>query len=283
MKLERKVVILIVMLGVVFICAELLSTYITTGPNSDKLEESVKFFFEPMTTDQQLFFYMVLLLFCFIFGVILARMVTKVLKANVAVKQINTEKNMILDFVPEIVIYVDKGHRIKWASRSLYTETGLSKKDIVDKYFDDIALDLFDLKIITEEINNLKENRAIDIEVSSRKGKYWQILSNPSKDEKGNETGHVFLAIDITKNKRDEEMKRRSYEQLESNIEQFATVIDNIRNPLSSVVLLADVSDDKKTADQIIQQCDDIEEVISKLDEGWAKSEDIRNFLKKHL
>ena len=131
--------------------------------------------------------------------------------------------------------------------------------------------------------DEFKINKTIDVEIQSRKGKYWQILSNPAKDENGNVTGYVLLAIDITENKRDEEMKRRSYEQLESNIEQFATVIDNIRNPLSGIVLLSEMSPDQKTAGQVVEQCDEIEEVISKLDEGWAKSEDIRDFLKKHL
>ena len=283
MKLEYKVIILSVAVGVLFILAEILSKFAMMNPGTGNSSNATDLLFEPLTMDQNVYIYFSILLLCLIFGLMLARMVNQILKEKKTSKQKDIEKDMILDFVPEIVIYVDKGYRIKWASRSLYTETGLSKKDIVDKYFDDIALNLFDLKIIAEGIENFKANRIIDIEVSSRKGKYWQILSNPSKDENGNETGHVFLAIDITKNKRDEEMKRRSYEQLESNIEQFATVIDNIRNPLSSIVLLADVSDDKKTADQIIQQCDDIEEVISKLDEGWAKSEDIRNFLKKHL
>jgi PAS domain S-box len=281
MKLEYKIIVLSVMVGVSFIVAESMSTLISNNPNN--LTKYLEFLFEPLTTNQNLFFYISIILLCFIFGFMLSRMINQVLRAKDAAKKNDIEKNMILDFVPEIVIYTDNELRIKWASRSLYTEVGTSKEEMVDRYFDEVALSLFDRETIIEQLNTFRTNPIMNIEMSSKKGKYWQILSNHARDENGNGNGYVFLAIDVTKNKRDEEMKRRSYEQLESNIEQFATVIDNIRNPLSSVVLLAEVSANEKTSEKIIQQCDDIEEVISKLDEGWAKSEDIRNFLKKHL
>jgi len=283
MKLEYKVIILSVMVGILFLLAEMLSRWISSNPNFENSMGPIDFLFEPLTTDQNIFYYLSILILCLIFGFMLARMIKQVLEAKDAARQIGIEKNMILDFVPEIVIYTDKYLHIRWASRSLYTETGISKEDMANKYFDELALNLFERETIIEHVNTFRTNPIMNIEINSKKGKYWQVLSNHAKDENGNDSGYVFLAIDVTKNKHDEEMKRRSYEQLENNIEQFATIIDNIRNPLSSVVLLAEVSDDKKVSDQIIHQCDDIEEVISTLDEGWAKSEDIRNFLKKHL
>ena len=282
MKLRYKIVILSVMIGVVFICAELLSTFITSGPNSDKLGDSVRFFFEPMLVDQQLFFYIVLLLFCFIFGLILAHMIEKVLRANVTVKQTDNEKNMVLDFIPEIIIYVNKNYRVKWASRALYIEMNLSKKDVVDRFIDDVTLDLFAQEKVIEKFNELKSMKSMYIELKGKNGKHWQVYSNPVTDENGRDNGFVFLAIDITRSKHDEEMKRRSYEQLENNIEKFATVVDNIRNPLSSIILLAEMSIDKEIAEEIIQQSNEIEASIADLDEGWSKSENIQRFLKKH-
>jgi PAS fold. len=282
MKLKYKIVILSVMVGVVFIFTELLSTYLITGPYADKLEGSLRFFFEPMTTDKQLFFYLVLLLICFIFGLMLARMIEKVLKANVTVKQTDNEKNLILDFIPEIIIYVNKNYRVKWASRALYIEMNLSKKEVVDRFIDDITLDLFAQEKVIEKFNELKSMKSMYIELKGKNGKHWQVYSNPVMDENGKDNGFVFLAIDITRSKHDEEMKRRSYEQLENNIEKFATVVDSIRNPLSSIILLAEMSIDKEIAEEIIHQSNEIEASIADLDEGWSKSENIQRFLKKH-
>lgn len=283
MKLEYKVVILSVMVGVLFILAEMFSRLLSSGPETRSTAEALTFLFEPLTTDQGLFFNLVILLLCFVFGILLARLISQVLKAKDVARQKDIEKNMILEFVPEIVIYINNDYRIKWASRSLYTETGMTESEVVGQIIDNTTGKLFSQEQVNAYLDEFKINKTIDVEIQSRKGKYWQVLSNTAKDENGNVTGYVLLAIDITENKRDEEMKRRSYEQLESNIEQFATVIDNIRNPLSGIVLLSEMSADQKTAGQVVEQCDEIEEVISKLDEGWAKSEDIRDFLKKHL
>ncbi len=283
MKLEYKVIILSVLVGLLFIAAELLSRFVAAGPITGSTIEALKFLFEPMTTDEGLFFNLVILLLCFVFGVLLARLINQVLKAKGVAKQTDIEKNMILDFVPEIVIYMTGEYKIKWASRSLYTETGLTEPDIVGKTIMDLGTKLFPGEAANEMFAEFLEKKEIASEIKSLKNKYWQIISNAARDEDGDVTGYVLLAIDITANKLDEEMKRVSYERLEANIEQFATVIDNIRNPLSSVVLLAETSNDRETARKIIIQCDDIEEVIAQLDEGWANSEEIRNFLKKHL
>lgn len=283
MKLEYKVIVLSVMVGVLLIAAEMLSRFFTVGPGTGSFGDALGFLFEPLTTDQGLFFNLVILLLCFVFGVLLARLINQVLKAKGVAKQTDIEKNMILDFVPEIVIFMTNECKIVWASRSFYTETGLYESDIVGKSIIDMGKILFPALPAEAMFLEFLEKKEVASELKSFKNKYWQILSNAARDEDGEVTGYVLLAIDITSTKRDEEMKRISYERLEDNIEQFATVVDNIRNPLSSVVLLAETSKDQDAAKKILKQCDEIEGVITKLDEGWTDSEEIRNFLKKHL
>ncbi|MCL2549527.1 MAG: PAS domain-containing protein [Methanimicrococcus sp.] len=282
MKLEHKVVILSVIIGILFILAEMFSNFLSHDPRG-RTSWSLAFLFEPLMTGEGLFFVLIILLLCFVFGTLLASLISQVLKAKEIARQKDIEKNTILEFVPEIVIYVTNDDRVKWISRSLYTVTGMAESEIVGKKIDEMAGKLFSPEQMDIFYNEIKVSKLIDIEIQSLKGKYWRILSNPSKDENGDISGYVLLAIDITNTKRDERMKRRSYEQLENNINQFATVIDNIRNPLSSIVLLTEIYENNDTADRVLEQCDEIEKVISILDEGWAKSEDIRNFLKKHL
>ncbi|MDV0445798.1 hypothetical protein MmiAt1_13940 [Methanimicrococcus sp. At1] len=283
MKLEYKVIILSVMVGVLFILAEALSRFFASDVETDNIRDALGFLFEPLTTDQGIFFNIVILLLCFVFGVLLARLINQVLKAKGVAKQTDIEKNMILDFVPEIVIYMTNDYKIMWASRSFYTETDLDESDVVGKPITVLGKILFPTDSINTMYAEFLDEKEISAEIKSFKNKYWQIISNASRDDNGEVTGYVLLAIDITVSKLDEEMKRISYERLENNIEQFATVIDNIRNPLSIVVLSAETSSDQETSKKIIAECDEIEEVIAKLDEGWANSEEIRNFLKKHL
>jgi len=283
MKLEYKVVILSVMVGILFILAETFSRFISGDPRGRSPPPTLSFLFDPLMTNQGMFFVLTILLLCFIFGILLASLIGQVIKAKDVARQKDLEKNTILEFVPEIVIYLTNDDRIKWISHSFYAETDLTEDDIVGKKLEEAAGQLFPQEQMNIFYNEIKVNRTIDFEIRSLTGKYWRVLSNPSKNGYGEISGYVLLAIDITNAKRDERMKRRSYEQLESNINQFAAVVDNIRNPLSSIVLLTEIYENIETAEKVIEQCEEIEGVISILDEGWVRSEDIRNFLKKHL
>jgi len=283
MKLEHKVVILSVMIGILFILAEMFSHFLSIDPRSKDNTDLFTALFEPLTTNQGLFFVLIILLLCFVFGTLLSSLISQVMKAKGVARQKDIETNTILEFVPEILIYLTSDERIKWVSQSFYTETGLPESEIIDNRIEEIIKKLIRKEHIDSFVYEYRVNKKIDIEVQSLTGGYWRVLSNPSKNENGEVTGYILLAIDITDNKRNERIKRRSYEQLESNINQFATVVDNIRNPLSSIVLLTEIFESEKTAVKVLEQCNGIEEVISRLDEGWSKSEDIRNFLKEHL
>jgi len=282
MKLEYKIIFLAVLIGILFITAEMISSYISTNPETIDALGPFDILFRPLTMDQGIFINAAILLICFIFGLLLSKLITQVQKEKGVSKQSNIEKNMILDFVPEIVIYMTNEYKIKWGSRSLYDETGLKKIDIVDATIFELGSFVFPAESIEPLYKTFFEKKELTAELKSFKNKYWQIYSNAVRNEKRDVIGYVFLAVDVTKSKTNEEIIRRSYEQLENNIEQFAAVIDNIRNPLSSVVLLAETSEDQN-ASKIVKKCDDIEEAIAGLDAGWANSEEIRNFLKKHL
>ncbi|RLI75576.1 hypothetical protein DRO97_02985, partial [Archaeoglobales archaeon] len=52
-----------------------------------------------------------------------------------------------------------------------------------------------------------------------------------------------------------DESKRKAYEQIEKNIEQFAILVDHIRNPLAAIMALAELEvENKETAEKIIKQ-----------------------------
>ena len=86
---------------------------------------------------------------------------------------------------------------------------------------------------------------------------------------------------DITTKKNLEEVRSQVYEQLERNMEQFAILVDSIRNPLAVIVGFADIYPEDVT-DKIIKQVKLVDDIISELDLRFLESENVRNFLKKH-
>ena len=283
MKLKYTIIILSVSLGVLFLLAQSFSNFVTAGPEEASLFEMLLYIlFEPLTTNVGLFFVLTVLILCFMFGVFLSYLTDQVMKAKDATEQMSIEKSTILEAVPEILIYFDKDLIIEWVSDSLYLTADLKESDVIGRSILDMGRMLYSSDMVDTIFEEFLEDEKVNIETKRLDGSYWRLIINTSKDADGEVIGHVLLAIDITASKHDEKMKRISYERLEANIAQFATIIDNIRNPLSSIVLLAEMSNDQDASEKIILKCDKIEEVIAKLDKDWAESEEIRNFLKKY-
>jgi PAS domain S-box-containing protein len=78
------------------------------------------------------------------------------------------------------------------------------------------------------------------------------------------------------------EIRVRSLERLEKNIEEFAILVDHIRNPLAIITGTAELRiEDEKVKEVIYDAVKKIEDVVSRLDKGWLESEQIRDFLKR--
>jgi|GEM_PF-1803008 len=78
-----------------------------------------------------------------------------------------------------------------------------------------------------------------------------------------------------------EGQKSAALSQIEQNMEQFAILNDEIRNPLQGIVGLADL-EGSATGEAIIRQADLINGLVGRLDQRWLESEKIRDFLHKH-
>ena len=90
----------------------------------------------------------------------------------------------------------------------------------------------------------------------------------------------IGTLIDITEMLKLEKAKFEAFKQIEKNIEQFAILVDHIRNPLAAILGLVEmeISDEKlkKKFEELVYR---IEELIERLDEGWIESEKVRKFL----
>jgi PAS domain S-box-containing protein len=111
--------------------------------------------------------------------------------------------------------------------------------------------------------------------------KWIEINSVCIGDEDRTPVGILGIARDISARRKIEDVQQEAYRQIERNIEQFATLNDQIRNPLQAIVGLADLQGGE-IAEMIFEQAREIDDIIKKLDKGWVDSEKIRTFLHKH-
>ncbi|MCX6691800.1 MAG: hypothetical protein NTW33_07040 [Methanoregula sp.] len=78
-----------------------------------------------------------------------------------------------------------------------------------------------------------------------------------------------------------EQLKREAFQQIEHNMEQFAILNDQIRNPLQAIMLDTTTLDEKNMA-LVSEQVHIIEKILDTLDEGYLESENVRKFLRKY-
>ncbi len=99
----------------------------------------------------------------------------------------------------------------------------------------------------------------------------------------GNDQVDQLQAVitDITDRRENEHVLQESYTRIEHNLQQFAILNDQIRNPLAVITMLTDM-DPTATSRKIMKQVSEIDRIINLLDQGFLESEKIRSFLQKH-
>ena len=79
-----------------------------------------------------------------------------------------------------------------------------------------------------------------------------------------------------------EKQKVEALVQIERNLEQLASLNDEIRNPLTIIVGLLELEEITATGEKILDAVHTINDLVTRLDQGWVESEKVRSFLKKH-
>jgi len=99
--------------------------------------------------------------------------------------------------------------------------------------------------------------------------------------EYADETIILLSARDIRERKMMEELKRGAFTQIDKNIEQFAILNDQIRNPLTLLMIYAEEMD-SPDGEKILEQINRIDQLVDRLDRGLLESEKVRRFLRKY-
>jgi len=124
-----------------------------------------------------------------------------------------------------------------------------------------------------------RENDIVELETNfvTKSGEIKSVyIINSPLDNNDFSKGFITLVLDMTD-------RRKAEKQLEENLEYFAHLVDQIRNPLAILSGFTQVEiQNEKTRSRILRQVERIEELIKKLDQGWLDTEETRKFLKKY-
>ena len=104
----------------------------------------------------------------------------------------------------------------------------------------------------------------------------------PRRGTSEDKPGIYIYGLDITSLVEMEDLKKKAVTQIEKNIEQFAILGDNLRNPLTAIVGLCDLLEEREPAEKIRARAMEIDALITRIDQGWIDSEKIRNILRKY-
>lgn len=188
---------------------------------------------------------------------------------------------IILDTVGDIILYVDKYGKILDINKRVEIKLGYKKEELLGKSFMDVGI--LDVKYVPilakmfrQGISNTSGGK-IELELKHKDGSHIAAeANNKFIIQNGEVVGAVTAFRDITE-------RTKALVQIENNIENFAHLIDHIRNPLAILNTFTQVRiSDQETKQKLLDQIERIDEIIKQLDEGWMETEDTRKFLKDY-
>ncbi|MBN2734250.1 MAG: GAF domain-containing protein [Methanomicrobiaceae archaeon] len=185
---------------------------------------------------------------------------------------------LILDAEPEYITGVNE------AAVSLF---GYSRRDLIGHSREILHVDAKSLENFREHIapyiKNKKKIPRFEFRLKKSDGTIFPTEHSitPLYDSDGSLSGWVSIVRDITEKKEYEMREKAALIQIEENLEQLATLNDQIRNPLAVITGLADLYC-PETSEKIIDQVNEINGMIRMLDAGWVRSEKIWAFLRSH-
>ncbi|QYZ79336.1 PAS domain S-box protein [Methanofollis formosanus] len=184
----------------------------------------------------------------------------------------------------DIIFTTDAEGRYTYLSPSFRRVTGYDPEEFVGKSYL-VGLDNNWQKISDEVIDALKNGRAVEgvavcLHAKDRTPRHLEINAAPIMVE-GEMAGVQGVVRDVTERREMEQAREEAYTQIERNILQFAALGDEIRNPLSVIVGLADLNCTEEDAERIFEQARIIDAIIDRLDQGWIESEKVQAFLRK--
>jgi signal transduction histidine kinase len=191
-----------------------------------------------------------------------------------------------LEGVTEWVLIAGQDGAVHWSNRAFRTFMGEKAPDgapwsVRTLFFSDSDEVLEDIRDIFTN-GELRSGIVLPVTGLSGERKTLRFTALPHRDAANRITGVVLCGLDITDTLEMDEIKKFAYNQIEKNIEQFAVLGDHVRNPLTAIIGLCDLLEDRETAEKILARAREIDGYITQIDRGWIDSEKVRNIIRKY-
>ena len=181
----------------------------------------------------------------------IARDITERKKVEEALKNSEQEKVAILGGLKNgAVEYLDPQMRIIWVNEAVQKSLGISLKEMQGKYCFELIEGLKAPCPGCTAVIACKTGEPQEGELVTPDGKCWISCSNPLKDSRGQVTGVVHVAVNITRRKQAEEALMKAHDELEMRVKErteeltkkntemerfIYTVSHDLRTPLISM------------------------------------------------
>lgn len=126
-------------------------------------------------------------------------------KMDKALRKSESEKQLILRTLSEQITYLDKNLRIVWANRAAGDAAGGPPEQMAGHYCYEVWHGRQEPCVDCSVVKSIETGEPAEGERTLLDGRIWYIRANPVRDEKGEVTGVVEIALDITQRKRAEE------------------------------------------------------------------------------
>ena len=188
----------------------------------------------------------------------------------------------LLNAIPDALALIDRARRIVAVNEAMARKLGRPRTGLAGSPAADL-IDAGALPVSAGEIDLLFQEGAPLCFEEEKAGRWFQTTMYPVTDTGGKTARVAIQSHDITDWKQiEEKMKREGLSRIEKNMEQFLILNDEIRNPLQVIAGYADLSDNR-FREQIEEQIRIINDLVTRLDDGWVESEKVRSFLLRHL
>jgi len=186
-----------------------------------------------------------------------------------------------IDQSHDMMFWLDKTGKIRDVSGSVHSVLGYLHEDL-----ESLDISAIDPKFTIDsglEVSGLEHLVPVryETEFITKSGKSLMVEVSLISYEYADETMILLSARDISERKMMEDLKKKAFTQIDKNIEQFAILNDQIRNPLTLLMIYAEEMGTKDEA-KIMEQISRIDQLVDKLDKGLLESEKVRGFLRRY-
>ena len=169
------------------------------------------------------------------------------------------------------------------ANQVAVNKTGYTYDEIYNLQLNEVIRDLGENEIKTY-LKGMFQDEYITFEreITRKDGSTFPVEINATPFMLSGQINVLVTARDITERKRDEELRNQAYGQIAQNIEDFAELVDRIRNPVMAVMGYAELSESLHS-EIIIAEARKIEEITKKISESYLETEEVRKIIKRQI